>query len=162
MPIEEHRFIYLGIGKTYTNIYLGNASAKFAKFLYNKAGMNINIQKTDILANINEFSYLIHISGSKFKNNNNIKDDILTLLDSYRIICDNQFKCFNNTYNFSYDVFYKDKNLIMANFDDKTSVVVDKNEMSDYKDSIVALKDWNIVTSYNTNDKYYKNIKTET
>lgn len=147
MPIEEYRFIYLGVYDDVVNVYLGNASAKIAKSLYDKVGININIEKTDILASVEEYEYLVTIKATKLNKSNYNKSDIKTLLDAYHIMIENNLNTeyINKKYDFSYDDLYKGNNIVMFNKTINMSAKLESIDISDYSDNIVAITDWKIV-----------------
>lgn len=89
MPIEELYSIYLGRTKQCINVYLGNGSAQLAKFLYAKAGIEFELQKTHILLSKDGFLYLDNIDAVTFKNTQDFEDInrcLRTLLDAYDVM----------------------------------------------------------------------------
>lgn len=89
MPIEEHYSIYLGRTKQCIHVYLGNGSAQLAKFFYDKAGIDFELQKTDILVSKDDFLYLDNINAVTFKNTQDfeeVKRCLRTLLDAYDVM----------------------------------------------------------------------------
>lgn len=89
MPIEELYNIYLGKTQKCVYLYLGNWSAQLAKFLYEKAGVEFHVQKTDVLVSKDDFLYLDNTNAVTFKNTNDleeVKRCLRTLLDAYDIM----------------------------------------------------------------------------
>ena len=108
MSTEEFRNIYLGKTPTCVNLYLGNASGKLAKFFYDKAGIEFELYKTDLLASKDDFLYLMNASATTFKET----ADLVEVTRSVRVLLDandimNQYG-FANAHTFKNKKIYKE------------------------------------------------------
>lgn len=92
MPFEEIRHIHLGVTESHTHVYLGETSASLAKWMYDRLDIPIQIEKTDIIATIEEFTYLHNVKATMFTNTDHVARDIKVLLDAYDVLHTNSFR----------------------------------------------------------------------
>lgn len=86
---EVYRNLYLGKAGDCIHLYLGAESAKFAAFLYDKAGIAFETYKTDDFLNKDEFLYLVNAEARTFKGVGDFQEVTrLTrvLLDAYDVM----------------------------------------------------------------------------
>jgi len=151
--LEECRNIYLGKTTTHVNVYLGNASAKLAAFLYEKAGIRFELQKTDIFASVSDFSYLARRNMTVFKNDgSDIVADIKTFLEAYDVL-QRHGKVDVIDQDFSYKKLQYDHDHIMYNTNEKLTIYVPHSEFpTPYNDSIITCLEWSTVSQYKPED----------
>ena len=155
MPIEEYRRLYVGTTKSHMNIYLGRDSANAAKYLYEEAGIECEIEKVDaddIRFSIDDFSYLVSIGATVFKPDwqDMIVDDIDKLVDGYRIMNMYDFKVQKHEpQSFSYDNIRKKGHVgIMYNKNEKITIFVTHDKLPEFSDSIFTCTEWENIVDY--------------
>lgn len=155
MPLEENRYVYLGKTSNYIYVYLGASSAKFAKLLYEKAGIDFEIQKTDLLLSINDFTYLYMIRATTFKANlnRNIIDDLKKIIEAYDVLKENEFildtKCQDK---FLYSDIRHGVDHVFYNKDEKITIFIPDSELPDLEDSICTCVEWSSMENYKSSE----------
>lgn len=140
-------------------MYLGGQSAKFAKFLYDKAGIEIEIRKTNILACIKDFNHLRMYNAHRFRNDGNdggdgsdILSDLQTLLDAFNVL--SKHTLLNPLYDaYPSENVYNGKDLVFYNMKHNgAAIFIQASEMPEFTDSVLTCADWSIVAKYEPSD----------
>lgn len=165
MPIEEYRILYFGITAKCIHLYLGKPSAKLWKFLYDKAGIEFELHKTDLLLTIEDFSWFYESNATTFANNSveDVEHKVRVLLESFHIIRDNAMKTIEFTpRSWNKDWIYAATDIVLYNRAEKVALVVSISELLEHNDSVLthASGSWDVVEIYHSGELDLFNHKT--
>lgn len=144
MPIEEYRHLYLGVVDSHTHVYMGHVSAALAKWMYDKLGLTCNILKTDILVNVDDYTYLHNIDATILETNEYVIRDIKLLLEGYDVIRTRKANVPSTTipaFLFTDSLLMEDKVCVFYNHTTKMTIVLHGNTQlsSSTDDSIITM-----------------------
>lgn len=148
MPLEECRHVYLGTTAHHVYVYLGNASASLAAFLYDTAGVDFHTEKTDIVLSVDDFAYLVNVDATVFKRKpaSDIVRDLKTILEAYDIFRENNMMLppdATRPYAFPVTDFYHGTDQVLYNSAEKVAIFLEQKEMPEYiGDSIITCSEW--------------------
>lgn len=153
MPIEEYRILYFGITAKCIHLYLGKPSAKLWKFFYDKAGIEFELHKSDLLLTTEEFSWFYESNATTFANISveDVEHNVRVLLESFHILRDNGMKTIEFTpRSWCKDWFYAGTDLVLYNRTEKVVLVVSISELPEHNDSVLthASGSWDVVEIY--------------
>lgn len=90
---EDCMHIYFGSTSLHTHLYLGESSVSFAKWMYDKLDIPIQIEKTDIRVTMDEYTYLHNINATMFAaDDDGVLHNIKVLLDAYGVMRKNKLR----------------------------------------------------------------------
>jgi hypothetical protein len=153
MPIEEYRYVYFGKTSKHINVYLGKDSANFAKFLYEKANIDFEVEKTDVLLSVSDYSYLVNLQGTTFQNNTNSKqiaDEIKTLMDAFDIAQRRNFKLVSSSpiLPLSNTISPQGVDYLLYNKNEGITLFVPECQIPENKDCIFTCMEWSSVAQF--------------
>ena len=173
--MPQYRSLYLGKTQTCINLYLGEASANLAKWLYEQASIELELYKTDLFLQVEDFAYLVRIYATTFESSikyDEVKHKISTLLNAYDIMKTHGFgehptfrriaqindgdrvvsklKVVDGVDSqlFPRTLLYQDVDHMLYNVDEKVAIFVSADQLPAYKDVILTINGWEIVASY--------------
>jgi hypothetical protein len=143
MTGETYYPIFLGITDKYINVYLGNMSARFADFFYEKSGIRFELQSTNNLMTMDEFSYIATVIGTSFQRgrDEDVLQDIETLLDGYFILKNRGAKVPNVL---EFQFFIEDcRDNVLYNNNENVEITVPATDLHKIVASVLATTDFN-------------------
>lgn len=150
MPIEEYRNLYIGRTPNFVNLYLGSASAQHAKFLYDKAGIEFELKKTELLLSVDDFAFLRDINALSFKNDGDqhVVSDVRAILEAHDIMRRRSImKAASSMYGFGYPYVCKD--CILHNKNEEITIILSAEDIpTTFSDAIFTCMDWSIIEEY--------------
>lgn len=171
---DIYRCVYLGSTSLNTHVYLGEDSAKFARFVYAQVGIELILHKTDIVLTTQEYAHLAKIQATTFKNTHDIvmiTQDIKTIMEAYDVCLKYGFKpkdvkpCNNysdvsvstsenengdDTRKFyvKYMEIFRDTrcDIVLYNIQENiTAFLSNTQELPEFKDNILSYMEWKVV-----------------
>lgn len=160
---DQYRCLFFGKTQTCINLYFGEASANLAKFLYDKAGIHVELYKTDFFLQPDDFAYLVNIHATTYDSDTtftfeHVKHMTCTLLDAYDIMKQRGFGDVNGKKEtemrqatermFSHTLFYSNMDRMFYNIDEQVAIFVRADELPICTDTMLTINGWEIVASY--------------